>query len=116
MNFSNLLTNSAEYEKIITSANSGLYPMHVTGPSESVKAHFVVSLLKSLDKKGFIITYSELQAKKLLDDIQFFERDNAILIPETALMLHKAEASGNEAENNRMSALTKIKDITVTIA
>ena len=81
MNFRDLLKSSAEFENIITQAQKNNYPIHVTGPTESVKAHFVMSFLKEIDKKGFIITYSEMQAKKLFDDISFFDKSAAVVIP-----------------------------------
>lgn len=115
MKFQDLLKSSAEFENIITSAEKGMYPMHITGPSESVKAHFVVSFLNSLNKKGFIVTYSELQARKLYDDISFFDRDAAVLVPEADMMLYKTEAADNEAENNRMSALTHVSEKKIVI-
>ena len=115
MKFQDLLTGSAEYENIVAAAKENMFPIHVTGPSESVKAHFVVSLLNSLDKKSFIITYSEMQARKLYDDIAFFEPDAAVVIPEADMMLYKMEAADNEAENKRMSALTMISQKKIVI-
>ncbi len=105
MKFEELLSQSAEYTAILKAARGNQYPIHVTGPSESVKAHFVVSLIKNLDKKCFIITYSELQAQKLKDDISFFMGEEACLIPEADIVLYKTEALDNEAENRRISAL-----------
>ena len=64
MNFQDLLNGSAEFESIIEQAQKGKFPIHVTGPSESVKAHFVMSVLNKLDKKGFIITYSEMSVNE----------------------------------------------------
>ncbi|MCD8048498.1 MAG: hypothetical protein LUG52_02655 [Clostridia bacterium] len=108
MRFENLLAESAEYEDILSAAQNDNYPIHIVGPSESVKAHFVVSLLKNLNKKGFIITHSELQARKLYDDISFFAPQRAVMVPETDVLLYKIEAADNAAENNRMGALTEI--------
>ncbi len=115
MKFQDLLTGSAEYENIVAAAKNDMFPIHVTGPSESVKAHFVVSLLNSLDKKSFIITYSEMQARKLYDDISFFDPDAAVVIPEADMMLYKTEAADNEAENKRMSALTQVPQKKIVI-
>ncbi len=115
MKFQDLLTTSAEYESIILAAKENKFPIHVTGPSESVKAHFVVSALNSLGKKGFIITYNEMQAKKLFDDISFFEPNEAVVIPEADMMLYKTEAADNEAENKRMASLGLIAEKRVVI-
>jgi transcription-repair coupling factor (superfamily II helicase) len=115
MRFQELLDASAEFEKIISTAKDGVYPIHVVGPSESVKAHFAVSFLKKTGKKCFLITYSELQAQKLYDDISFFARDEAVLIPESDIILYKIEASDNEAENKRMNALTFIDSKNIVI-
>ncbi|MGM9552443.1 MAG: transcription-repair coupling factor [Clostridia bacterium] len=115
MKFEELLLSAAEYDNIIESAKKGRYPIHITGPSESVKAHFVVSLLASLNKRGFIVTYSELQAQKLYDDISFFAKDAAILVPETDLRLYKTEAADNEAENKRIESLLKVSSKKIVI-
>ncbi len=115
MRFENLLEGSAEYEKIISMAKDNSYPLHIVGPSESVKAHFAASFLKNIGKKCFMVTYSELQAQKLYDDISFFARDEAVLIPEADIVLYKIDASNNEAENKRMSALTLIESKNIVI-
>ncbi len=115
MKFYDLLDGSAEFENIIEEAKNGKFPIHVTGPSESVKAHFVMSFLCKMERKGFIITYSEMQAKKLYDDISFFEKDAAVVIPETDMLLYKAEAADNAAENKRMEALIQIAEKKVVI-
>ncbi len=115
MNFHDLLKGSAEFEEIISDAQKSKYPIHVTGPSESVKAHFVMSFLKKMEKKGFIVTYSEMQAQKLYDDISFFDKNAAVIIPETDMLLYKTEAADSAAENKRMEALVQIADKKVVI-
>lgn len=110
MRFEELLSESAEYGAVVKAAQGDMYPIHVVGPSESVKAHFVVSLAESVKKKCFIITYSELQANKLKDDISFFARDNVTVIPEADISLYKTEAADSEAESRRMSALIESLD------
>lgn len=115
MKLINLLSQSAEFEEIISSAKNNLYPIHVTGPAESVKAHFLVSFLKSVEKKCFLVTYSELQANKLYEDISFFAPGSATVIPETDIKLYKTEASDSAAENKRMSALTEIENKSIVI-
>ena len=115
MKFYDLLTGSAEFESIIEEAQNGKFPIHVTGPSESVKAHFVMSVLAKTGKRGFIITYSEMQAKKLWDDISFFDRDAAIIVPETDMLLYRTEAADNSAENKRMEALIQVSEKKVVI-
>lgn len=109
MKFTDLLNVSAEFSSIIEAAEAKKFPIHVTGPTESVKAHFVVSFTEQTNtNKCFIITYSEMQAMKLYEDISFFDKESAIVIPETDLKLYKTEASDSEAENKRMAALTQI--------
>ncbi len=115
MIFNELLSGSAEFDNIVNSAKNNLYPIHITGPSESVKGHFVVSLMSVLEKKCFIITYSELQAGKLYDDISFFIKDDVVLIPESDIKLYKTEAADKEAENKRMSALSMVDSKKVVI-
>lgn len=115
MDLTSLLSNSAEFDEILNSAKTKAYPIHITGPSESVKAHFLVSLLREIKKKCFIITYSELQAVKLYDDISFFAPNSAVVIPETDIKLYKTEAADNTAENKRMAALTTVSDKEIVI-
>lgn len=115
MKFQELLYGSAEFDNIISQADKNMYPIHVTGPAESVKAHFVMSFLNAVGRKGFLITYSEMQAKKLYDDIMFFDKDSAVILPESDMLLFKTEAAGNEAEEKRMKALIEIFDKKIVI-
>ena len=104
----NLLDNSREFKEIISKAEKGLYPISVSGSADAQKAHLADSVARKLSKKVFIITYNDIQAKRICDDLSFFSDSECVYIPPKETVLYEVEASNHEIDNKRAAALSEL--------
>lgn len=114
--FTDPLLHLIEYNSLLDSIKSGESPVKITGPSESQKAHILFSISQHLNKKCVVITYNDIQARKLFEDISFFAGDKAVFLQTKEIILFSVAAKNNDIVFNRLSALKRIADGDFSIA
>ena len=80
----------------------------INGMSEVQKCHFLASLLYPPDRTGILITYDEMQAGQLLDDMEFFFPGQAVLFPPREIMLYHTAARSREIMGQRISVMERL--------
>ena len=105
--FTNVLSKSDEYNKIVTAVEKGRLPMGVLGLSNIHKAHYITSICENIEKKALIICPDESQASRLVNDLNTFSQ-SAYLYPARDFNFHTAESQSREFEQRRLGVLTKI--------
>lgn len=108
MNIKNLLSDSAEFKEITAAIGGGVFPINICGTVDSQKAHMISALCK--ENRALIVTYNEITAKRLCDDLQFFLPSEVVYIPPKPVLLHKVEAAGHDVDNQRTSALKALDE------
>lgn len=106
--FNGLLDKSDEFCTILDSVKGGVFPLGITGTADAQKAHIISSLCAKTGKKAFVITYNDLQAKRLFNDISFFYKGECAYIPPKEVVLYKVDAADHEIENKRAEALAQL--------
>ena len=106
--FENLLDNSAEFEELYDAAKKGMYPIGISGLSDSVRAHIAFCLCRKLDKKLVFISHNEANAKKISEDINYFFGKQPLYFPERELLFYDIEAAGADIKRERLSIIEKI--------
>ena len=105
MNFSDLLTGYPEYQKFIKSINKA--PLSCAGIVEPAQAHFIYETSKG--KKALVVTYSDMEARRLYNDIKFFT-EKAELFLSREYIFYPVDAAAHGAEHERLCALSALTD------
>ena len=106
MNILNYLPeNSDEFSEILSSVQCGKYPININGTADAQKAHLISSICERSGKKAFVVTYNDLQAKRLCEDLSYFYEGKCVYIPPKEMLLYKVDARGREIDNMRAAAL-----------
>ena len=79
-----------------------------TGVTEAQKSHLIASIIHPMDETCLLVTYDELQANRLLDDLKFFLPDQLVLFPAREMMLYHAAAHSQEVTGRRLSVLERL--------
>lgn len=103
--FNNLLSDSDEFAQILSAAENGKFPIMISGSADAQKAHLINSLCVKMGKRAFVITHNDIFAKRLCDDLSFFDEEECVYIPPKEVVLYEIEASNHEVENKRAAAL-----------
>ncbi len=106
---SSILDKSKEFNEIISSLSSKS-PINVNGAIDSQKAHLISTICTKLNKKAFVVTHSEISAKKLCSDLSCFLDEGCVNIPPNEVVVYKIDASDHEMENDRAAALNRLSE------
>ena len=70
-----ILPNFKKFSNYINNVKIGTSPIMLSGLTDVAKVHFAYSTFFYTEKPICIITYNELQAKKLITDLKYFAKD-----------------------------------------
>jgi len=98
-----------EFNQIIENIKDGKSPLHVHGLVQSQKAHFSAALFKySGIKQGLIIAHSDLEAKRIYEDIRFYAGEAAAYMPCSDIFFYSMEARDRNEESKRIDVLRRL--------
>ena len=100
--FANPLRDLEWYQEMEKRAAAGKGPLHVTGLSDTAKAHFLTSLCETERPWKLVVTYDEARARELLEDCRCFT-ERAWLYPARDLLFFAADIRGFEVSKERIS-------------
>ena len=94
------LKQYAEYEEIETDLIRGRGPVQVGGLTDGAKA-YVAAVTAAVKPWHLLVTYDEVRARELLDDISCFT-DNTFYYPAKDLLFYAADIRGNLISGQRI--------------
>ena len=71
----------------------------------------IIEGIKGYNKKSIIlVTYNEIQAKKILENLKAFEKENVLFFPKKEIVTYDYVAESKDLPYERIETLTKIKE------
>ena len=110
----NELENSKKFSEVINHIKTTKSPISLSGLSDMGKIQVISALNKSLNKNICIITYNQIQAKRLLKDIEYFTQKTAIF-PKKELVTYDYIAESKDLPYERIETLNNIRANKVNI-
>jgi len=104
-----ILPNFKKFNSYIDDVKSGVSPIMLSGLTDSGKVHFAYSTHFYTEKPICIITYNEVQAKKLIADLSYFH-DEIDYFPRREILTYDYLAESTGIRNKRISCLNRIHD------
>ncbi|MFP4698472.1 MAG: transcription-repair coupling factor, partial [Eubacteriales bacterium] len=95
-----------EYKSIVKEIESDTFPIYISGCIDSQKSHLLYGL-GHRKKYNIIITYNELKAKEIYEDMRFF-KDNVYLYPAKDVVFYSADIHSNYIVSKRLEIIRKI--------
>ena len=74
------LTELGSFQQILEGIAKGNTPVFATGVIDAAKTHLAYSLQAEIKRPLFLLTYSELRAKEILEDLTFLRRTAHIIL------------------------------------
>lgn len=78
------------------------------GLTDSQKAHIIAAIHSDTGKQICILTYNELEAKKIFQDLRFYLGDKVSLFQSKEIMYYDVETAGESLEHDRSATLEKL--------
>ena len=67
-----VLPKMKKFNAYLADVKKGNFPITLSGLSESSKAHFIYATRFYTEKPVLVVTYNELELKKMKEDMKFF--------------------------------------------
>lgn len=103
-----LLPKMKKYEEYINDVSKGNFPITLSGLSDSQKAHFIYSTKFYTNKPVLVITYNEIQLKKLQEDMNFFDDSNIDIYPKKEVVYYDIDTMNKDNTMDRLKVYTKL--------
>lgn len=104
-----ILPNFKKYTSYIEDIKNNISPIMLSGLTDSGKVHFAYSTSFYAEKPILIITYNEIQARKIIKDLEYFS-DEVLFFPKREIFAYDYIAESKETYYNRMNVLNKIHE------
>lgn len=104
-----ILPNFKKFNDYIEEVKKGISPIMLSGLTDVGKMHFAYSTQFYIEKPMVIITYNEIQARKLLKDLAFFSEE-ILYFPKREIFAYDYIAENKDNYYERMKVLNKIKE------
>ena len=102
-----VLPNYKKFSAYIQDVKNGTTPIMLSGLTDAGKVHFAYSTLFYSEKPICIITYNELQAKKIIKDLEYFEK-KIEFFPKREIVTYDYIAGSKDNLYTRINTLNNI--------
>ena len=102
-----MLSNSKKFNSYLEDIKNKKSPVMLTGLTDVSKVYFSYGTSEYINNNICIITYNEIQAKRLVKDISYFN-ENVVLLPKREIVTYDYVAESKDLPYERIEALNKI--------
>ena len=101
------LEKSLKYNEFLEQLKNKKSPVEISGLTDVVISEILANILDNLNRPVFLITYNEIQAQKLYNDIKFFT-DKVYFLPKKEIVTYDYIAESKNLPYERIEVLNKI--------
>lgn len=102
------LQNSKEYKEIINCINNKKGSLLINGLLQEQKPHISYSIFKDLSNQILFIANSELEAKKVYDDLSFYIKDKVAYLGFQEIYFYHLDAKDRKEEAKKLKTLLRL--------
>ena len=102
-----ILPNFKKFNNYINNVKTGTSPIMLSGLTDVAKVHFAYSTHFYAEKPICIITFNELQAKKIINDLKYFSKD-VEYFPRREILAYDYLAESKDNSYERIKCLNSI--------
>ncbi|AKL93626.1 transcription-repair-coupling factor Mfd [Clostridium aceticum] len=102
------LENSLQYMQLAQILREERSSISLHGLDDSQRGHVTYSLYEGLGRQICLLTYSEIEAQQIHQDLKFYLEDQASFFPTKDIVFYDVEATSEEVSEERIKALNKL--------
>ena len=101
------LANNKKFAEIVENVKEKISPIAISGLSDVSKANIISAILESTKRKICVVTYNEIQAKKLVKDLKYFFKQ-VYFFPKREIAPYDYIAESKDLPYERIAILNKM--------
>lgn len=101
------LLELGSFRQVLEGIEKGNTPVFATGVIDAAKNHLAYCLKEQTRRPLLFLTYSELRAKEILEDLTFFEKD-CVYYPAKDILFYSADVHSMEMNRQRFLVLERL--------
>ncbi len=98
------------YQTLLDAVEHSRTPVLLTGAADSAKTHLSYSISHHLNRPFLLLTHSELKAREICADMQYFLKDRVKLYPSKDIVFYVADIKSREIIRDRFSVISSLFD------
>ena len=95
------------YQRMLEALEEKATPVFAGGVIQEQKAHMLYCVYEHTKRPLLVLTYSELQARQLVEDFSFFTKD-VMMYPSKDILFYSADVHSMETDRQRFLALERV--------
>ena len=104
------LKNLGSYNSLLKDIQNTVTPISTYGIIDESLGHFVYSLKLHTDKQILLISYDEVRARKLYEDIKNLGDKEVMYFPKREVLFYDIDAFSYERSNQRLNVISKLME------
>jgi transcription-repair coupling factor (superfamily II helicase) len=101
------MEDSEKFHDIIKLIGDKKFPIGVVGLSESGRSYFIDSVYEKINKPFLILTHSDVEARKLYEDLSFYET-NVFYLPTKEVVFYNVDAISGDLRWERLKVIRQM--------
>ena len=103
-----LLPKLKKFQDYIEDVNKSNFPINISGLSESAKAHFIYATRFYSKKPVIVLTYNEIELKKMQKDLEFFEDETVQVFPKREIVYYDIDTMNKDVTMERLKCFSDL--------
>jgi len=110
-----VLPKMKKFDDYINDVKKDNFPISLSGLSDSQKVHFAYSTRFYTERPMMVVTYNDIQLKKLKEDFHFFQEEEVLVFPKREVVYYDIDTMNKDVTMDRLSIYTKLYNSESTI-
>ncbi|SDJ83277.1 transcription-repair coupling factor [Natronincola ferrireducens] len=102
------MERSLQYIQLLEALKGHMTPVGVHGLNDSQKSHLIYGVFEGLNRQICLLTYSELEAQQIYQDLKFYLKEEVLFFPSKDVVFYDIEAIGDEVKEERIKTLDRL--------
>ena len=110
-----ILPKLKKFQDYIEDVNKSNFPINLSGLSESAKAHFIYATRFYTERPIVVVTYNEIELKKMQKDLDFFTDESIQVFPKREIVYYDIDTMNKDVTMERLKVFSKLYNSEKTI-
>ena len=106
--FAKILPKMKKFEEYINDVKKSNFPISLAGLTDSQKAHFVYATKFYTNRPVLVVTYNDIELKKMKNNLSFFNDEDILVFPKREVVYYDIDTMNKDITMDRLNVYAKL--------